>query len=135
LIRATARVILRVTKVSPLIGLSWLKEDAVGGVHPVGLAIVHRDPVGVELGRGVGAAGVKRGGLGLRGLLDLAVELGGGGLVEAHLLLQPQDPDGVEQAQGPQGVSVGRVFRGLKAHLHVTLGGEVVDLIGPAPPE
>ena len=28
-----------------------VEQDAVGGVHAVGLAVVHRDPVGVELGR------------------------------------------------------------------------------------
>ena len=61
-----------------------VEQDAVGGVHAVGLAVVHRDPVGVELGRGVGRARIERRGLALRHLLHLAVQLRGRGLIEAH---------------------------------------------------
>jgi len=31
-----------------------VEEDTVGGMHAVGLAVVHDGPVGVELGDGVG---------------------------------------------------------------------------------
>ena len=57
---ATPRVILRVTKVSPRIGLSWLNRMPLRGVHAVGLAVVHRDPVAVELGDAVGRARIER---------------------------------------------------------------------------
>ena len=43
-----------------------VEQDAVAGVHAVGLAVVHRDPVGVELGHRVGAARIERRGLLLR---------------------------------------------------------------------
>ena len=64
-----------------------VEQDAVGGVHAVGLAVVHRDPVGIELGGGIGAARIERRRLALRRLLHLAVQLGGRGLVEAHVVL------------------------------------------------
>ena len=40
-----------------------VEEDAVAGVDAVGLAVVDGDPVGVELGDGVGGARVERRGL------------------------------------------------------------------------
>ena len=35
----------------------------------------------------------------------------------------------LQQAQGAQGISVGRVFRGFKGHGHMALGCQVVDLV------
>ncbi len=66
-----------------------VEQDAVAGIHAVGLAVIDRDPVGVELGYGVGAARVERRGFFLRGFLHQAVKLAGRGLVEAGFLLQP----------------------------------------------
>ena len=106
-----------------------IEQDAVRGVHAVGFAVVDRDPVGIELGRAVGRARIERRRLALRDLLHLAVQLGRRGLVEAHLVLDAEDADGLEQAQGTERVGVGRVLGRLEAHLHVALGGEVVDLV------
>ena len=50
-----------------------VEQDAVAGIDAVGLTVVHRDPVGVEFGDGVGAARVEGGGLLLRGFLDESV--------------------------------------------------------------
>ena len=66
LMRAAARVILRVTKVSPRRGDSWLKRMPLRDEHPVRLAVVHGIPVGDDLVRGVGAARLERGRLVLR---------------------------------------------------------------------
>ena len=76
-----------------------VEEDAVGGVHAVRLAVVDRDPVAVELGGAVRAARVEGRGLALRHLLHEPVHLAGRGLVEAHLALEPEDPDRLEQPQ------------------------------------
>jgi hypothetical protein len=81
--RATARVTLRVTRVSPRIGLSWLNRDSVGGVDAVGLAVIHRDPVAVKLGDAVRRARIERRGLLLRHFLDKAIEFRGRGLIGA----------------------------------------------------
>ena len=62
-------------------------------------------------------------------LLDLAVELRGGCLVETGLALEPEDTDGLEQAQGTNTVGVGRVLGLLKGNGDVALGGKVVDLV------
>ncbi len=56
-IRVSARVILRETKVSPRSGDSWLKRIPLQANNPVGLTIVHRDPVGIHLGGAVGERG------------------------------------------------------------------------------
>ncbi len=62
-----------------------VEQDAVRGMNAVGLAIVHRDPVGVELGGAVGGARIERRRLRLRHLADLAEHLRRRGLVEPHL--------------------------------------------------
>src|SRR5215470_3766763 len=50
-----------------------IEQNAVGSVHPVGFAIVHRDPVGIELGGGVGRARIEGCSFTLRHLPDHAV--------------------------------------------------------------
>ena len=106
-----------------------VEQDAVAGVHAVGFAVVDRDPVGVELGHGVGAARVKRRGFFLRGFLHQAVKFGGAGLVEAGFLLQPEDANGFQNAQCAHAVDVGGVFGALKADRHMGLSAEVVDFV------
>ena len=128
--RASARVILRVTKVSPRIGTFVVEQDPVAGEEAVGLAVVHRDPVGVELGHRVGRARIEGRGLLLRHLLHQAVELRGRGLVEARAVAQPQDADRLQHAQRAQRVRVGGVLGLLEGHRHVALRREVVDLVG-----
>ncbi len=64
-----------------------IEEDAVAGVHAVGLAIIHTDPEGVQLGDSVRRTRIEGRRLALRDLLDEAVKLGGRGLVELRLLL------------------------------------------------
>ena len=81
-------------------GALVIEEEAVAGIHAVGLAVIDGDPVGVKLGDAVGTAGVKGGGFLLRDLLHEAVELGGGGLVDARFCCEAADAHGLEDAQG-----------------------------------
>jgi hypothetical protein len=106
--RVAARVIFRVTKVS----------------------VVDGDPVGVEFRHAVGAAGIERGGLPLRGLDHLAVHLRGRSLIEANLIADGvlEVANRLEQPQDPDGGHIGRVGRLVEADADVALGGEVVDL-------
>ena len=67
--------------------------------------------------------------LGLRGLLYQAVQLRGGGLVDAGFLFQPQQPHCLQDAQGAQAVHVRGVFRLLEAYGHVALRPQVVNLV------
>jgi hypothetical protein len=107
-----------------------IEQDAVGGVETVGLAVIHGDPVGVKLGRGVGAARIEGGGLALGDFLDLAVKLGRRGLIKAHGLFQAENANRLQQPQCPQAIGVGGVFRGLEADLDVALGRQIVNLGG-----
>src|SRR5580692_2390437 len=70
-----------------------VEQNAVRGVHAVGFAIVHGDPVGVEFCRRIGRARMKRRRFLLRRLLRLAVELRRRGLIEAGQLFPAQDAD------------------------------------------
>jgi len=106
-----------------------VEQDAVARVHAVRLPVIHRDPVGVELGRPVGAAGVERRFLVLGDLLHLAEQLARGGLVEPRLALHAEDAQGLQDPQGTQGIGLRRVLGRLERDLHVALGTEVVDLV------
>src|SRR6516164_10360678 len=97
-------------------------------MHPVGFAIIRRDPKPIEFCYAIRRPRIERGGLALRDLLDSTIEFGGGGLIEPGALCQSENANGLEQAQWPKRIGIGGVFRGLKTHLHVALGGEVVDL-------
>src|SRR6202049_4365032 len=107
-----------------------VEQDSVRRVNPVGLAIIDRDPMGIELGRGIGRARIERRGLGLGRRLGLAIEFGGRGLVEACALFAAENSDGLEQPKCSDGVGVGRVFRRLEGDVDVRLSGEIVDLVG-----
>lgn len=107
-----------------------VEEDAVAREHAIRLAVVDGDPVAVELRDAVRRARVERRRLALRRLDDLAVELGGGGLVEAHVLLEPAGADRVEQAQRAEAVDVAGVLGHLEGDLDVRLRTEVVHLRG-----
>ena len=100
-----------------------VEKYAVAGVDAVGLAVIHGDPVGIELGDRVGAARVEGGGFLLRGFLYQAVEFGGAGLVETGFLFQAED------AKGAEGIGVGGVLGLLEAERDMALRGEVVDFI------
>src|SRR3984885_12240796 len=105
-----------------------VEQDAVRGIHAVGFAVVHRDPVAVELGNTIGRARIKRRGFLLGYFLDQAVKLRGRGLVEARLLFHAQDPDRFQKPEHAERVGIGGIFGALKTDADVALGGEVVDL-------
>ena len=107
-----------------------VEEDAVAAEHAVGVAVLLDDPEAVLLGDGIGAEGVEGGVLVLRHFLDLAVELGGGGLVDLAAIGEAYLADGLDDAEHANGINIGGELGGVKADLHVALGGEVVDLRG-----
>lgn len=111
-------------------GALVVEQDAVAGVHAVCLAVVDGDPVAVQLGDAVRRARVEGRRLALRRLDDLAVQLGGGRLVKADVLLEAAGTDGVEQAERAECVDVACVFGHLERNFDVRLGTEVVYLRG-----
>ena len=106
-----------------------IEKNAVAAENTVGFTVVDGDPVGVELGDGIGRAWVERRRFFLRGFLDEAVEFGSRGLVKARVLFEPENSDRFEQAQRADTVGVGRIFWRFEGNGHVALGGEVVDFV------
>src|SRR3546814_7152174 len=92
----------------------------------VGLPVVHRDPVGIELGGSVGRPRIEWRLLILWYLLRLAIEFRCGSLVEPRAFLQLENPDRLKNTQSSKGIGVGGIFRRLEAHLHVALGSQVI---------
>ena len=70
----------------------------------------------------------RTGSFGLRNLLDLSAHLGGGGLVEANTVFQPENPYRFQHAERPQRVGVRGVLGGLEADRDVALSAQVIDL-------
>ena len=97
-------------RVSPSAGS--IKEHPIACIHHA-LAVVHCDPVGIELRYPVGAAGIEGRTLLLQNLTPI-VELTGARLIDPRFVCKPQDP----RLQDPpcQRITVGSVFRALKAH-------------------
>ena len=119
LIRATARVIFRVTKVSPRRGDSWLKRIPLRDVHPVGLAVVDGEPVRGDLGDRVGAARIEGARLRLR-RRGRAEHLRRPGLIDARL--RARLANRVEHPQGAGAGDVERVLGDLEGDLDVATG-------------
>ncbi len=107
-----------------------VEQDAVGGMHVISLAVVHAHPIGVKLGRRIGAAGLKGGGFALRLLHRITIKFGSRGLIKAGGFFQTQDAHGFQQSKRPQSIRVGRVFGRLEAHLDMALGGKIIDFRG-----
>ena len=124
---AIARVIFRVTKVSPAAGRLVVEEDAVAGEHVVRFPVVDRHPVGVHLGGPVRGPGVERRLLVLR-RRGGAEHLAGGRLVIAGL--PSRAAQRLEDAGRPQAGDVPGVFRDVEGHADVALRAQVVDLVG-----
>ena len=108
-----------------------IEQDAVRGVDAVGLAIVDRNPVGVELGRRIRRARIERRRLVLRNRLRLAVEFRGRGLVEADTSRTSLSSRIASSRRSVPSASTLAVYSGrLEGNLHMRLRREIVDLVG-----
>ena len=108
-----------------------IEQNAVRGMHLVGFAVVHRDPIGVELRRRVRRARIERRGFALRHFRRQAVKLRGRGLIKSHFVLEAKDADGFKEPQRAERIGIRGVFRGLERDQHVALRGEIVDFRRP----
>ncbi len=104
-----------------------VEQDAVAGEHVVAFAVIDGLPIAVDLRAGVGAAGIKRRGFGLRSLHDLAVHLAAGRLVKADR--QAGVADGFEKAHRAQRVDGDGINGLVEADAHVRLGAQVVHFV------
>ena len=106
-----------------------VEQDAVAAVHPVALAVVFHNPEAVLLGDTVRRARIERRGLLLRHLLHHAKELRSGRLVDAAFFGETSDANGFQQTKYAHGIDIGGEFRHVERHLHMALGGKVVNLV------
>ncbi len=111
-------------------GTLVVEEDAVAGEEAVAFPVVDHLVVGIDLGTGVGAAGLEAGALALAGL-GTAEHLGAAGLVEANLLpaVLHVAADGLQQPDDPHAHHVHGVLGLIEAHADMALGAQVVDLV------
>lgn len=100
-------------------GALVVKQNAVAGIHPVGLPVVDGDPESVELGDTIGGTRVERGSLRLRSLDDFSIQLGSGSLVETNMLLESTRTDGVEETESTETIDVTGIFGHLERDLDV----------------
>ncbi|MNV77171.1 hypothetical protein D3C71_1705690 [compost metagenome] len=88
-----------------------VKQNAVTGIHAIGFAVVHGDPVGIHLGHRIGRTRIKRGGFALRDLLHQAIQLRGRGLIKLSLLRQAIHPNRFKNTQCADGIHICGIFR------------------------
>ena len=105
-----------------------VEQDAVAGEHSVTLAVVDRDPMGINFRRAIRAAGVERRRFLLRHFLDQPVHLRTAGLVVARL--QPDFADRFEDADGADTGDIAGVFGNVEGDADMALGSEMINLIG-----
>src|SRR5262245_39815648 len=75
-----------------------IKQNAVGSMHAVGVAVIDRDPIGVELGHTVGRARMEGRGLPLWPLRGVAIHFGSRRLIEFGVL-ESQNAHCLEQSE------------------------------------
>ena len=107
-----------------------VEENAVRGENAVRLAVVPHRPVGVELGDGVGRAGMKRRRFALRAFRRHAEELRSRRLVEAHVAAEIGPPNRLEKPDGAERVDFAGVLGHVKRHANIALRGKIVDFVG-----
>ncbi len=108
-------------------GAFVIEEDAVAGEHAVALAVIDSLPVAIDLGAGIGAAGIEGGCFGLRGLDDFAVHLAAGGLIKADG--QSGVANGFEKIHGTHGIDGDGINGLIEADANVRLRAEVINFV------
>ena len=107
-----------------------IEQDAVRRVNAIGLTVIHRDPVGIELCSTIRAARPERRVFVLWYLGRRPKKLRCRCLIEAGGALEAKNSYGLEKTERPECVRIRRVLRRLETDLHMTLGRKIVDLVG-----
>ena len=104
-----------------------VEKNTVGGKDFIGIPVIARHVIGVDLGRRVRALGLKGRRLALGGWRS-AEHLTGGSLIKAGLYARLADS--FQEADGPQAGNISRIFRHIEADPHMALGAQMIYLIG-----
>ncbi|MCY1307627.1 hypothetical protein D9M70_575630 [compost metagenome] len=105
-----------------------VEQDPAGAEDAVGLAIVDRHPVGVQLGYAVWTAGIERRGFHLGNGLNLAEHLGCRGLIETDLRID--DANGLKKVYCTDAGNFRSSKWLLERNANEALRGEIVDFSG-----
>src|SRR5262245_51817016 len=87
-----------------------IEQDAVGRMNSIRFPVIHRDPIRIKLCCGIRRTRIERRALTLWSFLHGAVKFRGRGLVEMYAPLHAQNPDGLEEPQRPETISIRRIF-------------------------
>ena len=104
-----------------------IEQNPRGGMQPEALPVIHRHPMRVELGHGIGAARIERRPLALHRLLDLAEHLRGRRLIEPRL--RTNDAHRLQHVRSPKPGHGAGEQRLLKRGMHKALRRKIVDLV------
>src|SRR5450759_5076178 len=96
-------------------------------MQAVGPSVYHHEGERIELGCRVRVHWSKRSALCLRCFFGLTEYLRCGCLIETHVLAATAND--LKQPQGAERGALTRVFGKVEADLHMTLAGEVIDLV------
>ena len=108
-------------------GRFMVEQDAARGMHAKTLAVVHRHPVGLELGDRTGRARIEGRSLALPRLLDHPKHLRGGGLIEPRVLAGKAHR--LKRVHAADCGHIGGEQRLLPGRLHEGLCTEIVDFL------
>src|ERR1017187_5187007 len=104
-----------------------IEQNPVAGVNAVRLAVVHRHPVGVNLGRAVRTSRIKGSGFALRRFPHQAKHFTAARLVKTRFRRRVSHR--FEDARGSDPSHVAGVFRNVEAYANVALRAEIVYLV------
>src|SRR6266404_8661958 len=104
-----------------------IEQNSAGGVQPIGLAVIDRDVMGIELGDRIGAARMKRGLLVLGRVAGIAEQLGGGGLVESGP--RAAVAQSLEDSSNRKSGDLAGIDGLLEGGVDETLGRQIVDFV------
>src|SRR6478672_10088898 len=105
-----------------------VEKNSAGGEQVVRLAIINSHPMRVYLCRPIRAARIKWRGLSLRHFLNFSKHLGATSLIK--LGFDSRLTNCFQNSSSAQGRYIARIFRNIKAHAHVALRRQMVDLVG-----
>ena len=106
-----------------------VEEDARATEHLICLAIFLYNPVPVELGYCIGAIGMEWCIFILWDLLDLTIKFRGRRLINVTRLSKPTEAYSLEYTEHTRSINIGSKLRRVKAHLHMALCSEIINLI------
>src|SRR5690348_6874739 len=106
-----------------------IEQNPVAAEHAVGLAVIHGDPVRVELGDTVRRTRMEWRRLALRRFAYEPIQLRGRRLIKTTAIAESKRAHRFEDAQRAQAVRIRRVLGLLERNRDMALRGEVVDLV------